>query len=219
MDTSKPEKDINKIILDINQAIEDFCIDNNIESMKEESMSIWNACLIYINNIVFGNGILKEDNIYNSNLNKYFNTKGIKTNLNSYDYLLLSDLCDYYILLCYKYKKEVSILGFSKLSGMSTDCIYNIDKLKNSEIASRKSNDILKKLQTENEETLSNGLFDGSGNPVGKIAILNHRFNWATTAAAHGIEKQAKTADQLPNFRQFAQLENGDIQHDVEKPT
>jgi len=209
------KKDINRIIIDIDNSINDFCIDNNIESMKNESMSIWNACLIYINNTVFGNGILKQDNIYNSNLNSYFNTKGIKTNLNTYNYDLISDLCDYYILLCYKYKKEVSIMGFSKLSGMSTDCIYNIDNIKNSDIARRKSNDILKKLQAENEETLSNGLFDGSGNPVGKIAILNHRFDWQTAAAAHGIEKKAKSADQLPDFRQNAQRLEDQKNNDV----
>lgn len=202
---NKDKKDINRIIKDIDNAINEFCIDNNIESIKEESMSIWNACLIYINNIVFGNGILKVNNIYESGLNNHFNTKGIKTNLDSYDYSLLSDLCDYYILLCYKYKKEVSILGFSKLSGISRDCIYNIDNIKNSDLASYKKYGILKKLQQENEETLSNGLFDGSGNPVGKIAILNHRFDWQTAAAAHGIEKRPKKASELPDFRQFAQ--------------
>ena len=99
---------------------------------------------------------------------------------------------------------------------MSRECLYNLN---NREKATYTNSDILQRLHQTNEETLSNGLFDGKGNPVGKIAILNHRFNWATTAAAHGIEKQAKTAEQLPNFRQFAQLESGDIQHDVGNQT
>ena len=211
------KKDINKIIIEIDNSINDFCIDNNIESMKNESMSIWNACLIYINNTVFGNGILKEDNIYNSGLNKlYTDNKGIKTNLDSYDYNLLSLIADYYILLCYKNNKECSITGYCYLVGMSRECLYNLN---NREKATYTNSDILQRLHQTNEETLANGLFDGKGNPVGKIAILNHRFNWATTAAAHGIEKRAKKADELPNFRQFAQKEIEDNQHDVGKTT
>lgn len=198
------KKDINRIIKDIDKAIIEFCIDNNIESIKDESMSIWNACLIYINNIVFGNGILKNDNIYDSGLNNYFNTKGIKTSFNSYDYELIDYLSDYYIMLCYKYKKECSLIGFSNLTGMSDETIYQMDNRKN---LSCKTIGVWEKIRKANEETLSNGLFDGSGNPVGKIAILNHRFDWQTAAAAHGIEKRPKKASELPDFRQFAQRE------------
>lgn len=86
-------------------------------------------------------------------------------------------------------------------------------------VLSSKDTDIRKTILQAQENALENGLNDGVGNPVGKIAILNHRFDWQTAAAARGIEKRAKKASELPDFRQFAQKEIGDNQHDVEKTT
>jgi hypothetical protein len=51
-----------------------------------------------------------------------------------------------------------------------------------------------------NEETLANVLFSGRKNPVGVIAILNHRHDWQTAAAAKGEQKPALKADQLPDL-------------------
>ena len=189
MDIEK-EKKVISIIDSIDSAIDQYIAENRIDDISMVSMSIWNSILIYINNIVFGNRILLKSS------NKRLNGLKIYTNYNSYDYELLEYICDYYIYLCYKYQKEVSQSGFSKLTGVSLDTIIAIG----GERATSASCEIRKKLLRENEETLSNKLFDAKGNPVGIIAILNHRHAWATQAAAHGIEKRAKTAAELPDL-------------------
>ena len=42
---------------------------------------------------------------------------------NAYNLDLIDCICDIYITLCYEYDKEVSISGFSKLTGIDTDTV------------------------------------------------------------------------------------------------
>lgn len=183
--THEMETKVINIIQSIDNAMLDYIADNDIENLNKISMSQWNALLIYINNTCFGNGILKNKN------------SNIKMAYNVYDYELLEYICDYYIYLCYKHDKEVSLSGFSKLTGIAWVTLNTIGK---GEILSSKDSDIRKKLLAENEQSLSNKLFDGKGNPVGVIAILNHWHNWQTAAAAKGEQKPALKADQLPDL-------------------
>ena len=97
-----------------------FCEENGIEDMKKESQSVWNGALRYIRRHVFNNkDVLKEpNNIYNIN-------NSIVSNYNMYNYELVNNICDIYIDLCFINDKEVSILGFSNLTGIDTELIYN----------------------------------------------------------------------------------------------
>ena len=73
-----------------------------------------------------------------------------------------------------KYDKEVSILGFSVLSGIDDSTI----QLWKNEKSSQTSFAIYKKLSQFREESLSNKLATGNKNPVGVLAILNRHYQW-----------------------------------------
>lgn len=88
----------NGIYLYLDQYIEE----HNIEDMHKEPQSRWNAALLYINKNLFKlhPEILKSENRVS----------------NTYDINIINTICDIYIELCYEYDKEVSILGFCKLT-------------------------------------------------------------------------------------------------------
>ena len=156
---------------DIQLYLSMFCEENNIEDMKKESQSVWNGALRYIRRHVFGNkDLLKEtNNIYNIN-------NSIVSNYNMYNYELVNNICDIYIDLCFINDKEVSILGFSNLTGIDNETINvwgnNDNKL------STLSFGIYKKLLQFREESLSNKLVTGKQNPVGILGVLNRHYQW-----------------------------------------
>ena len=171
-----------------------FCEENGIEDMKKESQSVWNGALRYIRRHVFNNkDLLKEpNNIYNIN-------NSITSNYNMYNYELVNNICDIYIDLCFINDKEVSILGFSNLTGIDNETINvwgnNDNKL------STLSFGIYKKLSQFREESLSNKLVTGNKNPVGVIAVLNRQYGWASPYTSDSNrQKTALTAAELPKL-------------------
>lgn len=170
-----------------------FCEENGIEDMKKESQAVWNSALYYIYKHVFKGGVLKSTVNYNLNSNK------IPSNCNSYDYDKCMDVLNIYIYdLCMRYDKEVSVIGYTTLTGIPDSIIYNWrDGNKLSSVAS----DIYKKLAKYREESLSDKLVTGNKNPVGVIAVLNRQFGWASPYTADSNrQKQVQTADQLPDL-------------------
>ena len=103
---------------DIDMYLNLFKEEQGIEDLRMVPQSVWNACLMYIQRHVFNNkDLLKQNsNIYNSN--------GIMdSNYNMYNYDLVNDILDYYIYMCNLYNKEVSIIGFSKLTNIDDETI------------------------------------------------------------------------------------------------
>lgn len=147
-----------------------FCEENDIANIKNESQSVWNAALRYIRKHVFRDTkILKSKEIIDIHNNK------IPSNFNSYNYDLVNDVCNIYIDLCFLYDKEVSIIGFSNLTGIDDETIRlwgEEDRL------SKTSFEICKKLISFREESLSNKLVTGKQNPVGVLGVLNRHFAW-----------------------------------------
>lgn len=157
---------------DIAMYLSMFCEENHIDNMKHESQSVWNSCLRYIYKHVFKdtNVLKSKDNIFNINNN-------IPSNYNAYNYDLVLKVLDIYVYdMCMRYDKEVSILGFSTLTGIDTEVIYNWGR-DNTKLSSL-SSDIYKKLCNFREESLSNKLATGKQNPVGVLAILNRHYQW-----------------------------------------
>ena len=98
-----------------------------------------------------------------------------------------------------RYNKEVSIVGFTTLTGIDKSIIY--DWGNNNTKLSTTSANIYKKLSEMREESLSNKLADGKQNPVGVIAILNRQYGWASPYAADSNrQKQALSASELPKL-------------------
>ena len=179
---------------DIQLYLSMFCEENGIDDMKKESQSVWNGALRYIRRHVFNNkDLLKEpNNIYNTN-------NSIASNYNMYNYELVNNICDIYIDLCFINDKEVSILGFSNLTGIDNETISiwgdNCNKL------SSTSFEVYKKLSQFREESLSNKLVTGNKNPVGVIAVLNRQYGWASPYTSDSNrQKTALTAAELPKL-------------------
>ncbi len=171
----------------------EFCERNAIEDIKKESQSVWNSALYYIQKKLFDSNYFKSKDNYNTN-NKVFK----ESNYNSYNFELVMYVLDIYIYdMCMKYDKEVSILGFSSLTGIPDSTIYDWGKNTLSSTAS----EILEKLRKYQEESLSNKLVTGAKNPVGVIAILNRRYGWASPYTSDSRQQaRALTANELPQL-------------------
>lgn len=179
---------------DIELYLHQFQEEQNIEDLRSVPQSVWNAALMYVQRHVFGNkDILKQSN------NIYTNKTIMQTNCNSYNYDMLIDIVNYYIYICNKYNKEISLMGFSKLTGIDIDTIslWGNDNKR----LSSKSLVIYKKLMQEREESLSNKLADGKQNPVGVIAMLNRHYGWASPYTSDSNrQKSSLTAAELPKL-------------------
>ena len=184
-----------------------FCEDQGIEDMKKESQAVWNSCLRYIYKHVFynTNKLRQSNNIYNINNN-------IPSNYNSYDYDIVLSILDIYIFdMCMRYDKEVSILGFSTLTGIDEGVIY--DWGNGSTKLSNTSVQIYKRLKQFREESLSNKLVTGNKNPVGVIAVLNRQYGWASPYVNDSkFQKKSLSAKELPQLATYnvnnAQIED-----------
>lgn len=186
-----------------------FCEENGIEDMTKEPQSRWNSCLRYIYKHVFksNNNLLRQtDNIYNIN-------NPIPSTYNSYNYDTVLKILDIYIFdMCMRYDKEVSIIGFSTLTGIDESIIYDWGNGESGKL-STSSSKIYKKLNQYREESLSNKLVTGNKNPVGVIAVLNRQYGWASPYTSDSNrQKTALTAAELPklgtDFVQSAQIES-----------
>lgn len=181
---------------DIDLYLHQFQDEQEIEDFKQVGQSVWNGALRYIYNHVFKNNsdLLKSRNIYNINNNS------IPSNCNMYNYDLILEIVDYYIYdMCMVNNKEVSILGFETLTGISQENIYNWGNDNNK--LSSTGFKIYKKLSQMREESLSNKLVDGKQNPVGVIACLNRHYNWSSPFTADANRnKSSLTAAELPKL-------------------
>ena len=179
---------------DIQMYLTMFCEDKGIEDIKTESQSVWNGALRYIRKHVFGcPDILKSKdniNIYNNN---------IPSNFNAYNYEMVNSVCDIYIDLCFVNDKEVSIIGFSNLTGIDTDTINEWGN--ESTKLSSTSFVVYKKLRDYREESLSNKLVTGRQNPVGVLGVLNRHYAWNLPGVSkEQTSKRALSASELPKL-------------------
>lgn len=173
--TVKTESGIEVYEDKISEYLDQYISEHSIEDMHKEPQSRWNAALLYINKYLFKPHpeVLKSENRLS----------------NTYDLEIVSNICDRYIELCYEYDKEISILGFCKLTGIVQDTIYQWGA-ETSRLGSSASV-IYKKLSQEREESLSNMLISGKRNPVGLLGALNRHYGWNMgQPRGSGAEKQ-----------------------------
>lgn len=188
-----------------------FCEEQGIEDMRTASQSVWNAALMYIKRHVFNTtDILKShDNIINKN-------SIMDSTYNAYNYDLVNTVCNYYIYICYMYDKEISINGFSYLTGINQQNIYNWGGDRVTKLSS-KSYEVFKKLYDGREESLSAKLATANKNPVGILAILNRHYAWNLPGVSkEQTSKRALSAAELPKLdakyaaetKEYAQIED-----------
>ena len=175
-----------------------FCEENNIDDIRKESQAVWNSALYYIYKHVFkGTNKLKSKDLYNIDIGS--NTK-TQTNYNAYNYNLLLDILEYYIHeMCFRYDKEISIIGFSILTGINQSVIYEWGN--GSTKLSTASREIYEKLHEMRQESLSDKLVSGRGNPVGLLGVLNRHYGW-NMGQPRGQETRSRalTAADLPKL-------------------
>lgn len=169
----------------IEEAISQYCIDHGLDKKDLYAMdqSRWNSVLMYIYQYAF-KPVNTDKRQYNEN-----------SNIDYSNIDLLKSVCNIYINLCYEYSKEISILGFSKLTGINPDTIYTWGK---EDGLSRGTSEIYKNLNREREESLSVRLVSGKGNPVGILGILNRHYGW-NMGQPRGQDSRQKAPD-LPGL-------------------
>lgn len=203
--TVKTESGIEVYEDKISEYLDQYIADHDIVDMHKEPQSRWNAALLYINKYLFKThkDYLKLKPYTSGNL-KYNNT----TNNNAYDLDKINNICDIYINLCYEYDKEISILGFSKLTGINQDTFY--DWGDGSSRPGSSACDIYKKLTQEREESLSNMLISGKRNPVGLLGALNRHYGWNMGQPRGGGSEKQQSIEQIQQRYKPAELcENG----------
>lgn len=181
---------------DMELYLSQFCKDQKIEDIRQESQSVWNAALMYIKRHAFNDpDCLKSKEMHNID-----GFLGGYSNYNAYDYKLINRICDYYIYMCMMYDKEVSAIGFSLLTGIDryTIATWRDEGTKSSPLSS----DIGKKISDFREESLSAKLATAKRNPVGILAILNRHYGWNLPGVSREQQnhKQALTASDLPQL-------------------
>lgn len=172
---------------DIELYLSMYCEENGIQDLKKETQSVWNGALRYVRRHVFPDRKMLKST-------KRVSIPGALTSstYNAYDYDLVDEICDIYIDLCFAFDKEISILGFSNLTGIDDELIYSwgVDEKK---LGSSSSN-IFKKLYKFREESLSNILVSGKKNPVGVLGVLNRRYGWNLP----GVSREQAKRQSLP---------------------
>lgn len=170
----------------ITEYLDQYIAEHGIEDMHKEPQSRWNAALIYINKSLFKvhKDYLKAEPYMSGKLEN-----NVMTNNNAYDLDKINNICDIYINLCYEYDKEISCMGFGKLTGISQDTLYQWGAETSRPGSS--GSEIFKKLTSEREESLSNMLISGKRNPVGLLGALNRHYGWNMgQPRGSGAEKQ-----------------------------
>lgn len=185
----------------IEESIANYCIDHSLKQkdLYTIDQSRWNSVLLYVYKQVFKPCNTDTVRRYNEH-----------SNIDYSDKELLDSICEIYINLCYEYSKEVSVMGFCKLTGIDTETIYNWAKDPGT---GRGSFGLAKKLQTEREESLSVRLVSGKGNPVGILGILNRHYGW-NMGQPRGQESRQKA----PDVPQMAEKYGVQIEDKQEKP-
>lgn len=206
--------------------LEQYIKERKIEDMNRETQSRWNAALLFINRHVFSNKNLLMSEINGSMYNEY----------------IVNGICDIYINLCYEYDKEISINGFSFLTGIHKDTIYswgkeeyrnniyydsNGNRIGNIQIwkinhqgeeyrqeLGSSCSDIYKKLVSNNEESLSCKLISGGLNPMKVLPALNRRHNWNMPGNNKPGGETHRTPEQIAADYGTQAALSGDVQPD-----
>lgn len=160
----------------IQESIANYCIDHDIEikDIYTFDQQRWNSVLLYIYKQVFKP--CKKDGV-----TRRYNEK---SNIDYSNKELLENVCNIYISMCYEYSKEVSVLGFSKMTGITLDTLYQW--LNNPEVE-RGSSEIVKNLQVEREESLPPKQEIAGSTPVSAIrTFVQVRAIWFPPSVCAG---------------------------------
>lgn len=163
--------------------IKEYCEENNIDNLSRADQNIFNGLLMYLKRRYIKDNIpLKEiPNLYNK-----------------YNYDKVNELLDYYIELCYRNNKLITIRGFSLFSGIDEECIRNMKK------PGCETLGIKQKIERNRRESCI-GLLTNKNTFSGGIAILNHYDGWSQPNVTKEVIYKEKLTleDTMRDFEQF----------------
>lgn len=116
-------------------------------------------------------------------------------NNNQYDINILYNICKYYINLCIKYNKAISVYGYSNLINADSEVIerfqgYDVTSLYFS---------LYKSLNKSREQYIKDKLTD-SNNVVGAIAVANQEFKWTNGNNSGNTTINVLSGSSLPDL-------------------
>lgn len=182
---SKSDQDISVVNMDniraiFNDIITNYCLENNINE-QDIPPAIWNDIIDEIHERIF----------YKSNILKY--TPNIN---NSYDKSKVFFVYKLYKRICNKHCQEVSLKGFTDLTGIERQSIYNW-----SAEASTIGFDFSEIIRQDNEQSLEAMLHDKRINPMKVLPSLNRKHNWNLPGVTHErSNRRSLDAAQLPRL-------------------
>ena len=181
--------------------------EQGVDDLCKITQQRWNAALYFIYKHVFKgkDELLRDKTLFNNN-------SAALTHCDRYNYQLCMDILDIYIHdMCMVYDKEISIIGYTTLTGISYQTVmeWGYRGIQ----SSSKAVEILEKLQQYSEESLSDKLISSKSNPVGVIAVLNHRHGWASpyTSDANRNRPQVLGVSELPQLGTLPSTTGGQI--------
>lgn len=183
--------------------IDEFCRTRKppIKDMSKEPQGIWNGALMYTNKCLFnGREYFKDKKSFE------FSSGNVGT-CNRYDYDLLDKVLAAYAYLCMMNDKEISIMGFSFLTGIDWRLLSGWGTTmrgKSSDGGFRLS----QKLRDLREESLSSKLPTAGNKAMGILAMLNHHFQWNLPGVSkETTQRAALGAADLPKLGESAPVQ------------
>lgn len=181
---------------DIKQQIDDAIYDfmmyeckPPIDDMSKTRQPKWSACCMYIGQRV-NKKLLRQAE------------RGEGGKWNGYKVDVIDALIPLWVYYCSIYDKAPLKADFGYFAGLSIDWINE----NRQEMLTPERVQTIQKISYIQENGLSALISDGSRNPTGAIAILNHWHNWTNTSVVvHTSDKQAISAVQLPKLSDNSQ--------------
>ena len=165
---------VDELIPRIESALKDFNALNDVEDWKKETLTRWHGACMYIGRSLFKNTRILRD------IDRRDPAGTGYTNFNAYDYDLISDLLDYYSILCSRVNKPVTLWGFAYFIGTDS---YTVREMRDRLSPSSKA--AFEKVWELQERSLTDRAIQGGG--VTLIATLNHVHGW------DGSQREQKT--------------------------
>lgn len=174
----------------ISDCIYDFCTYESkppIEDLRKVGTPVWAACCMYIGNTLFKKTKILHDT------DRERREGGIR-----YDYNKLDIMIDIWLYYTSIFGKSPLVYIWCYFCGLSID-FMDAPPRESSESLTSAHSRIFQKLRKIQESGLASVISDGSKNPTGAIAILNHWHGWNQNQIVIQTDTQkALTAASLP---------------------